>query len=156
MHDKRWTDKQLANALRHPHAQPVKRWLSEDEDKHRAISIENLAKIAKALGVAVKALDPTGTEAYDPSNRPPEKRRRRPADISVRPSAHDRLPLKPPDQGRANLVFPNDPLLTALVQAWPWLAEDVRRDIAQKVIASTPTTPTSTPLGSATLPKVGG
>jgi hypothetical protein len=69
------TPKQLAKALRHPHAQTVHRWLSDDPKKHRAISINNLRKIAKMLDVAVDTLDPDGTEAYDPANRPEHMRR---------------------------------------------------------------------------------
>lgn len=72
---KGWTPKHLAKALRHPHPQTVNRWLADDAKRHRAISIDNVEKIAMALGVVVRALDPDGTEAYDPSNRPVHMRR---------------------------------------------------------------------------------
>lgn len=83
---KGWKPKQLAKALHHPHAQTVHRWLSDaPPPKGRAISIENVDKVAKALGVTADALDPGGAEAYDPVNRPEHMRRgaRRDADTAA-------------------------------------------------------------------------
>lgn len=72
---KGWEPKQLAKALRHKHAQAVNRWLSEDPKKQRAISVENVRKLARVLGVSVATLDPDGKQAYDQSNRPAHMRR---------------------------------------------------------------------------------
>lgn len=73
---------------------------------------------------------------------------------AVRSPNDDRLPQHLPIGEGAQVH--HDPLLSALVLVWPWLAEDVRRSIAQQVIAHTPTTTTTTEsAGPAALPSVG-
>jgi transcriptional regulator with XRE-family HTH domain len=77
MASKGWEAKHLAAAMQQPHPQTVNLWLSDDPAKgrHRSISIANIERIAKALGVTYQSLDPNGTEGYDPLNRPPHMRR---------------------------------------------------------------------------------
>jgi transcriptional regulator with XRE-family HTH domain len=74
---------------------------------------------------------------------------------AVRPATEDRLPQHQPEGGEGHQVQ-HDPLLSALVHVWPWLTEDARREIAQKVIAHTPTTETEGPvIASTALPSTG-
>ncbi len=84
MDAKGWKPKQLAEALQHKHAQTVNFWLSEEpKPKGRDISIKNVERVAKVLGVTAEALDPGRKESYDPDNRPEYSRRGRSRDTDA-------------------------------------------------------------------------
>lgn len=112
---KPWTTHDLATQLKYNSDQMVRRWLSGKQD----ISQESVRKIARALRCSVESLDPH-KEAYDPENRPPEKRRGR----AIKPApqqAHSETTESPQSEaggGDVHLELAKRALMAALEAAF--------------------------------------